>query len=157
MRNSLIFSLLVILFALPTSAALAHGAESHVDVDGSSITVTALYDTGEVMSEAQVVVYTPDDPQNGWLTGVADKDGVYQFELDNSMRGRWAVSIRAAGHGEILYLNVAADGTVSAEADSSGLVRTILAVVVVIALAGVAAFFSRNQKQPMQAATLGRS
>lgn len=155
MRNLPILLLLLMFFALSPSVVQAHGAESRVEIDGSTITVTALYDTGETMSEAQIVIYTPDDPQNGWLAGVADTDGVYRFDLDNTLEGRWAVSIRTAGHGEILYLDVAADGTVSAEGDSSGTTRIVLAVVVVLLLAAVAAYFSRGQKPPTKAVSLG--
>ena len=155
MRNLLVLIALFLLCAVPTSVLQAHGADSSVEIDGSTITVIALFDTGETMSEAQIVVYTPDDPQNGWLAGVADANGVYSFDLDNTLEGRWAVSIRTAGHGEILYLDVAADGSVSAEIDSGGTTRIILAVVVVLLLAAVAAYFSRGQKQPMKAASLG--
>lgn len=142
-KLTLIASLLIVLL-FPATVAMAHGVESVVEIDGTQVTVFAMYDTGEEMSNAQVVVYTPDDPQNGWLTGVADDDGVFAFDIDNALEGRWAVSIRTAGHGEILYLDVAADGTVSAEAGSNGTLRTVLAGVVVVALAGIAYFFSRN-------------
>ena len=52
--------------------------------------------------------------------------------------------VREAGHAEDIVLTVAADGSISAEAPSSNLVRTILTIIVIAVLGGVAYYFSRK-------------
>lgn len=108
---SSVFAVLLALSIIGT--VLGHGAvcEYRFLVEGGvvKIEVHAAYDSGEPMSEAQVVIFSPDDPATPWKTGQADKDGYYVFEPDLSMPGMWAVQMRLAGHGDMLHIEVTGD------------------------------------------------
>lgn len=130
-------------------AVLAHATAIEVAVVGEqTIELVALFDTGEPMSEAQVVVYAADNPREAWLSGVADEAGNYTFDIDPAITGQWSVSVRTAGHGEILYLNVANGGTITIERPSSrpAWLTPVLAVIVVGVLVGGGLYSSRKRK-----------
>ncbi|TVQ19995.1 MAG: carboxypeptidase regulatory-like domain-containing protein [Leptolyngbya sp. DLM2.Bin15] len=103
--------------ALP---ALSHGTAVEYEV-GTAVAVSALYDTGEPMAQAQVAVFTPDDPTTPWLTGTTDLDGTFLFMPDPAIPGNWEVQVRQAGHGEILVIPMAAPtATSEAPAEMGG-------------------------------------
>lgn len=80
------------------SSALAHGVEIEQS-RGEAVEIVAAYDTGEPMSEGQVSVYSPEDPEEPWATGTTDEEGRYVFMPDESQPGTWIVQVREAGHG----------------------------------------------------------
>ena len=141
--NSFFFAGLLLAIA---PVVWAHGTMIDVTADGNTVQVTALFETNEPMADAQIIVYAPDNPRDPWHTGVADANGSYQFDLDSTRTGEWAVTIRTAGHGEIVYLNVARDGTISvAQNGERSTWRTILlAGVVVLAFGGIAYYFRQT-------------
>ena len=71
------------------------------------VALEAAFESGEVMSEAQVTVYAPDDPKHPWLTGLCDEDGRFAFTADLDRPGTWEIQVRKAGHGE--WLKIALD------------------------------------------------
>ncbi|MEM7134114.1 MAG: carboxypeptidase regulatory-like domain-containing protein [Chloroflexota bacterium] len=85
--------------------AHAHGTEVAYNVS-SAVTIEARYDNGEPMADAQVTIYAPDNPQSPWQIGQADSKGLYTFVPDTAIPGRWDLSIRTAGHGEMVYVDV---------------------------------------------------
>ncbi|MEB3339127.1 MAG: carboxypeptidase-like regulatory domain-containing protein [Leptolyngbyaceae bacterium] len=72
--------------------------------------VKAAYDTGEPMANAQVAVFSPNDPAKPWLTGTTDAEG--RFVFSPSASGNWEVQVRQAGHGDVLVIPVE-DGAAS--------------------------------------------
>ncbi|MGB1252691.1 MAG: hypothetical protein ACPG8W_18905 [Candidatus Promineifilaceae bacterium] len=148
MRSTLYQSFLTVLVLLAfVPTAWAHGTNIGVTVDGSTVQIEARFETGEPMSEAQIIVYTPNDPETPWLSGAADVEGAYSFDVDTTLVGEWAVTIRTGGHGEIVHLNVNRNGTIQVDQPSerNPIVTAIVAGVVVAGLGGVAYYF--NQKQ----------
>jgi nickel transport protein len=135
---------LLIVLGLPTKA-LAHG----VDITYTStmaIEIVAAYDTGEPMSDAQVVVYAPDDPSTAWLTGVCDDEGHFSFTPDNSKPGSWDVQIRKAGHGGMVHIPVGEDTVVSGGTDGYSVLQIVLmAACVAWGIAGTALYVSRRR------------
>ncbi|MDM8519275.1 hypothetical protein QUF64_04455 [Anaerolineales bacterium HSG6] len=95
----------------PVDLGQAHGT-SITYQPTQAIKIEALYDTGEPMSEAQIIVYAPDDPAKPWLQAQSDKNGQFLFIPDYTISGDWAVSIRTAGHGEMLHVPISAEGQV---------------------------------------------
>ncbi|AFY85143.1 hypothetical protein [Oscillatoria acuminata] len=86
--------------------AIAHGVEvTHQTLE--AVEVQALYDTGDPMSNAQVTVYAPNDPETPWKQGTADQNGRFLFAPDPSLAGNWAVRVRQAGHGGIINVAIA--------------------------------------------------
>jgi nickel transport protein len=98
--------------------ALAHG----VMIDYATtqaIEITALYDTGEPMANAQVVVYAPNDPSTPWMTGSTTESGSFTFSPDPTQSGNWEVAVRQAGHGEILSIPFEPEASATQPQDSS--------------------------------------
>jgi nickel transport protein len=97
-------------FALFCAAFLAASAMAHGVVleqsRGEAVEVAAEYDTGEPMSEGQVVVYPPDESSEPWATGTTDEEGRYAFMPDESKPGTWSVQVRQAGHGANIAVEV---------------------------------------------------
>jgi nickel transport protein len=99
--------------------AIAHGVGITYQAT-EAIELQASYDSGEPMAEAQVSVYSPEDPSTPWLTGAADESGRFVFAPDPSIPGNWEVQVRQAGHGEILNIPIGgAEGVLGANAGAA--------------------------------------
>ncbi|MGC9505557.1 carboxypeptidase regulatory-like domain-containing protein [Baaleninema sp.] len=137
--------------------ALAHGANI-VYRSQRAIELQATYDSGEPMAEAQVTVYAPDNPSLAWKTGTTDDRGEFVFVPEEDQTGRWTVSVRQAGHGDIVHINL--DNTEAtetaaetdnntawvAEAGETTLSQRIVTVAAVIwGCIGTALYFSRHK------------
>ncbi len=85
---------------------LAHGA--HIEYQPTeSIQIQAKYDSGEPMKAAQVMVYSPENLSEPWTQGTTDDQGRFVFSPDTSQPGNWEVTVRQAGHGDIVAIPVA--------------------------------------------------
>ncbi|EDX85896.1 hypothetical protein S7335_3599 [Synechococcus sp. PCC 7335] len=86
-------------------SAQAHGAV--VEVNPASVEIKAVFDTGEPMSDAQVLVYSPTDLSTPVASGQTDSEGRFLFSPEpdqavaESQSGRWEVTVRKAGHGQV--------------------------------------------------------
>lgn len=139
----------ILALLLVPATVWAHGTEITYVVDGNTITVTALFDSGEPMAEAQVIIYAPDNPSEAYATVLADENGVATFEVDTARNGTWDIAVRTAGHGEMLHIPVEGDGSI-ALVDFSGpsvLTRTLQAGAVVAILVGIAFYSSKGQTE----------
>ena len=99
-------ALALLMAILMSSISEAHGTDIQLTINENRVEILALFDTGEPMSNAQITVYAADNPQEVWLSGEADGDGRYSFAVDSSISGEWGISVRTAGHGELLYFDV---------------------------------------------------
>ncbi len=145
MKRTLLALLLIIVVATPV---LAHGTDITYVGEGSTVTVSALFDDLQPMAEAQLLVYSPDDPQNAFYTGIADAEGQHSFDIDTDIAGTWDVNVRLASHGEWLRIPVTENGEI-VPMDASGqssLIRSIAGVLIFVALVGIAYYFSRKPK-----------
>ncbi|BFM41079.1 carboxypeptidase regulatory-like domain-containing protein [Synechocystis sp. LKSZ1] len=84
-------------------ATWAHGVDIQYQVV-PSYHITATYDGGQPMAEAQVSIFAPNQPAQPWLQGKTNAQG--QFTFIPSQGGDWAVRIRQAGHGQFLVIPV---------------------------------------------------
>jgi nickel transport protein len=98
----------VLLLAMSTATvAYAHGVViSYTLSDNGEVELYAEFDTGEVMADAQVTIYAPDDPMTPWLTGTSDAEGKYVFVIDPEQPGMWDIQYRKAGHGDMVHLEL---------------------------------------------------
>jgi len=126
---------------------LAHGAHIQSRTT-AAVEIQASYDTGEPMAEAQVRVYSPEDPQTPVFSGVTDNSGKFVFVP--TQPGDWEISVRQAGHGDIAVVPVEAGGTIAEEfTNPSGLnslQRVIVAGAVTWGCVGTALFFWRGKR-----------
>ncbi|OAB55484.1 hypothetical protein AY600_08720 [Phormidium willei BDU 130791] len=140
-------------------AAVSHGAKLTYEVE-PTISLTATYDNGEPFNEAQVLVYSPENPQEPWKTGTTDELGRYQFRPNPEIPGNWTVTVRQAGHGDMITINLdestpMADGSTGDVANSSLLAdltdisipqRLLTGASVIWGCVGTALYFSRGHK-----------
>lgn len=134
------------LLVLMSQVAMAHGA--HISYKTSEgVEVTAQYDDGEPMSEAQVTVYAPGEPSEAWLTGTCDEKGEFFFVPDTEIPGTWEVKVRKAGHGGLIRIEVE-EGNIESGGSTgfSVLQIVIMSLAVVWGLVGTALFFMRRRK-----------
>ncbi len=94
-----------------STPALAHGVKIESQ-KVESIALQANYESGEPMAEAQVLVYSPDNPSQPWLTGNTDDKGKFMFTPDGDRPGNWEVVVRQAGHGSMVTVPVEAKNEV---------------------------------------------
>ncbi|MEM9775297.1 MAG: carboxypeptidase-like regulatory domain-containing protein [Chloroflexota bacterium] len=125
--------------------ANAHGTDINYTLV-STVRVNAGFDTGEPMSDAQITVYAPNDPQTPWLKGVADSDGKFSFDPDPEITGNYSVQVRSAGHGEIITIPVGG-GTASSTGGQTTAQQLIMAAAVVWGFIGTALYFSARKKE----------
>jgi nickel transport protein len=118
------FKHLLPLFILPfigwSTKALAHGTE--IDYQNvQAIQIDAKYAGGQPMGNAQVTIYSPDNPSTPWKKGTTDEQGQFSFVPDPSKPGNWEVKVRQAGHGNIISIPVNQETVTSpTNAEASG-------------------------------------
>lgn len=105
----------MIFFAVATDKVLAHGSVINYQTK-ESIEIEAKFDNGTPMKNAQVVIYSPSNPTEAWLTSNTDENGKLIFSPDFSQQGNWSVKVRSAGHGTVINIPIESPAT---EADNS--------------------------------------
>ena len=71
-----------------------------------AIAIEAKFDNGKPMTNAQVVVYAPDNPSVPWQKGLTDHKGQFTFIPDYDNQGDWSVKVRSAGHGSVISIPI---------------------------------------------------
>lgn len=131
----------------------AHGVRLQYKLQ-QAIQIHAIYDDGQPMQEAQVIVYAPNDPTTPWLTGTTNQEGKFIFTPDLSQEGNWDVTVRQAGHGNMVSIPLVkaddADSTPIVASESSNMAYTplqkaLMAIMGVWGFVGTALFFSRRK------------
>jgi nickel transport protein len=140
--------------------AVAHGANIEVQRT-QAITIDANYDTGEPLANAQVTVYSPENPSEPWLTGTTDDRGNFTFTPDRSQPGDWSIQVRQAGHGDIVTIPIEGESSAASGGESSPASATstrasvgsftplqivVMSVAVIWGFVGTALYFARGKK-----------
>jgi nickel transport protein len=107
-----IFVLTLLLgFLLNPGTASAHVLQANYQVlAADSLEVQGVFSTGEFYEGAPVVIYSPKDPKHPWLTGLADRDGKFDFHPDQSIAGNWSIEIGKGQHWDQLFVPVTDHG-----------------------------------------------
>ncbi|NEP84672.1 MAG: carboxypeptidase regulatory-like domain-containing protein [Okeania sp. SIO3B3] len=130
--------------------ASAHGVVIDYTVQNAvAIDIQAKFDTGQIMPEAQVTVYAPDDPQTPWLTSTTNENGKFSFTPDMSKPGTWDIQVRKAGHGHIIHvpLEDTTTGLQTTTTTSNGFTTLqiiIMSASVIWGFVGTALYFSQK-------------
>jgi nickel transport protein len=145
-QSILNLSLLSLLWTIGgLTKTLAHGVAIEYRAT-QAYEIQAAYDTGAPMVDAQVAIYSPDEPSEPWLTGTTDAEG--RFIFSPSRAGHWEVQIRQAGHGDVLVIPVADGATRSGgTVPYTPLQKSLMIGSVLWGCLGTALFFSRGIKQ----------
>ncbi len=137
-------AMLCFLLAGAATTAFAHGVEITYN-STSAIQVTARYDTGEPISEGEVIIYAPNDPARPWATGKCDENGVFTFTPDLALQGTWSVQVRKAGHGGVVHIPVEGNAVQAGGTGFSTGQIVLMSACVIWGFAGTALFFSRRK------------
>lgn len=151
--QSIIFVSVMMALSLVPVTVYAHGTDIRLSViEHNQVEVQAQFDTGERMANAQILVYAADNPQKAWLSGSADKNGVYRFKVDTSIAGSWAVSVRTAGHGELLHFVVDDSKMIHlTQTTKRPFWQTVLLLLLVVGILGaIAKYFTRAKSKDAQ-------
>ncbi|MGB3694329.1 MAG: carboxypeptidase-like regulatory domain-containing protein [Spirulinaceae cyanobacterium] len=141
---------------LPWSTkAIAHG--SKIDYrEAKTIEIQATYDNNEPMANAQVVIYSPEDPAKPWSKGTTDEEGRFSFTPDTEQQGDWDIKVRQAGHGSIVSIPIDEEGITTSvtsnswatgASDYTPLQKALLGVTSAWGFVGTALFFARRKTQ----------
>lgn len=142
-RFFIILSVILLTLVLP-AAAFGHGVEINYQTT-KAIEITATYDTGEPVSEGQVIIYAPDNPSAPWATGKCDEKGRFTFAPDPSKPGTWDVQVRKAGHGGMIHIPVGEDEVAAGSTGYTTPQIILMVASVTWGLIGTALFFSRRK------------
>ncbi len=129
-------------------AAWGHGGVIQAQSQ-TGILVTATYETGEPMVNAQVQVYSPDDPRTPHWLGTTDGEGRYFLLPDRA--GEWEVAVRQGGHGAITQISVGEGAVVTLTNPTLGglspLQRGLMTAAVTWGCVGTALFFWGDRRR----------
>ncbi|HOP61988.1 MAG TPA: carboxypeptidase regulatory-like domain-containing protein [Spirochaetota bacterium] len=140
-------SCLLILFLGLAVAAYSHGTKYEL-VKSGRIGLKAMFDTGEPMSNADVLVFSPNATSPS-IKEKADSNGIFYFTPDKA--GTWVLQVRdKTGHG--MRINLKIDESLSIQADSSAgglntVQKVVMALCVVWGAVGTALYFKGKKGQ----------
>ncbi len=143
-------------------AAYAHGTA--IEVLPTAVEIRATFDDGEPMPNAQVLIYSPSDPETPWQKGETDAEGKYLFAPEAENPGDWEVTVRKAGHGGTTTFAVDNEGVQSITgagnvADAPAVQKWVSMAAIIWGFVGTALFFSRKAStgspSPAQTSTQG--
>jgi len=142
---SVVLSLFIYLLLFVAGSAYAHGVELEYNIS-EAVQVTARFDSGTPMADAQVAVFAPGNPAEPWLIGICDSEGRFLFVPDPALPGLWEIQVRQAGHGGLLRVEVAEGAlTQSTAGGFSSTQKAVMTAAVIWGLIGTAFFFSRRR------------
>ncbi len=150
--NSTNYKGLVIILITLFTGVFSHGTGYRVIEINRSVRIQALFDSGEPMSNAEVLVFSP-GASKPVDTLRSDSSGIFVFSPDNidTVSGKWVLQVRdKGGHGLRINYDVPDEGSLTAgisSADSSipnPLRMWICAACVVWGFIGTALYFKRR-------------
>ncbi len=122
----------------------AHGTKYEI-LSEKVIGIKAMYDTGEPIANAKVLVFAPDET-NATCTTESDSNGVFYLVPDKA--GTWTMQVRdKSGHGMRINLSVDESMQLTQASKSYGMTylqKAIAALCVVWGCLGTALYFKRK-------------
>lgn len=162
MKSLLLLPLCLAVNLVSVNRANAHGAI--VDYQTTkTVEIQSRYDTGEPLANAQVSVYTPNNPSTPWQTGITDETGKFVFTPDTNLEGYWEVKVRQAGHGGLVSIPINTEIQIqnsSTFQNSTALnswQRGLMIGSVIWGCIGTALFFMKSQPPTVEASSHSQS
>ena len=135
----------VLVVALPV---YGHGASIAWQMQGDSIHITALFDNGEPMDDAQVTVFSGAAPSVAFETGLTDNEGAFAFLPILEQSADWDVQVRKAGHGDIVHISLREECEEKVNRTGFSTLQIILmSISVVWGFIGTSLFFASKRKK----------
>jgi nickel transport protein len=160
MKSKLILPLALLPLLSWQGKAIAHGVAIEHEMT-QAIAIEAIYDTGEPMAKAQVIVYAPDNSSTPWQKGTTDEKGKFVFVPDRAKAGNWKITVQQAGHGDVIVIPIESETasnippTPTPEKEQvdpdnpetlTSLQKGLMSSSVIWGFVGTAFFFSRRKK-----------
>jgi len=143
LRLALAAGLWGLLLAQGAEPAQAHGAR--LEVVPQAVEITATFDTGEPMADAQVSVYAPDALDAPWQSAQTDSDGRFLFApRADAPAGVWEVTVRKAGHGKTTTFDLGVVSSNLASSEQSLAQKWLGVVAIVWGCVGTSLYFLRK-------------
>ncbi len=92
--------------AIAPSIALAHQVETNYQLKSDTLEIQSVFSTGEAFESAQIIVYSPQNPDQPWLEAKTDQNGEFMFNPDPAIAGDWKVEIGEDSHWDRLIIPV---------------------------------------------------
>lgn len=162
MKSLLLLPLCLAVNLVSVNRANAHGAIINYQTT-KTVEIQSRYDTGEPLANAQVSVYTPNNPNTPWQTGITDETGKFVFTPDTNLEGYWEVKVRQAGHGGLVSIPVNTEiktEQINAFQNSTALnswQRGLMIGSVIWGCIGTALFFMKSQPPTVEASSHSQS
>ncbi|MCP4647644.1 MAG: carboxypeptidase regulatory-like domain-containing protein [bacterium] len=143
--NSVEKLLLPLVLLLASIPAAAHGVRIQWAMQEDSISICAFFDDGQAMSEAQVTVFSGENPLEVYASGVTNEEGEFSFFPDIQQSLNWDVQVRKAGHGDMAHISLA-DNFV--QRGFTTLQIILMSACVVWGFIGTSLFLATRKKEP---------
>ncbi|MEM6501799.1 MAG: hypothetical protein AAF685_08170 [Cyanobacteria bacterium P01_C01_bin.89] len=76
----------------------------------NTLEIQSTFSEVESFPNAPVVVYSPENPDQPWMTGTTDENGKFAFQPEPGVTGIWSIEIGEDSHWDQLYIPVGGDG-----------------------------------------------
>ena len=139
--------LLVAALLLTALPVLGHGARVIWEIQGDSVHISAAFDDGMPMDQAQVTVFSGAAPSVPYTSGLTDENGEFTFLPDLEQSLAWDVQVRKAGHGDMVHFSL--DGSTDSRIDQGAFTTLqiiLMSACVVWGFIGTALFFASKRK-----------
>ncbi|MEB3213306.1 MAG: carboxypeptidase regulatory-like domain-containing protein [Leptolyngbyaceae bacterium] len=121
MKLRLAFPLALLAIAGFAPRAIAHMIETDFSLFGEELEFQSTFSTGEPVQEAQVTIYSPDNPDEPWAELTTDEEGRFSFNPDEAIAGNWEIRIdQGIGHTDLWTVPVNAERGVDYDNITSG-------------------------------------
>lgn len=145
MKNvNVVMLLLVVLLLIPFNVVYAHGVNISYKAN-IEYEISANYDTGQPLSEAQVTIYSPQNPSEPWYKGISDSKGKISVKLDSSQKGMWLVQFRKGGHGANINIPVGEDKALEGTTGYSKIQMIIMSICILWGFIGTTLYFKARR------------
>jgi nickel transport protein len=141
-----ITSLLLVSFILIINSITVYAHGTKIEYKANlNYEIQAMFDDGTPMTEAQVIIYTPDEPTNPWKKDFCDEKGKYIFNPDIEKVGIWTIQVRKAGHGGLINIPIGEEASISGGTGYSIIQKVVMIICVVWGFIGTALYFKRRK------------
>lgn len=92
--------------AITTDYRLLTGTGTGGAEQSTQLEIQSTFSETESFPNAPVVVYSPENPDQPWMTGTTDENGKFAFEPEPGVTGTWSVEIGEDSHWDQLNVPV---------------------------------------------------